>query len=204
MNKTTTFAAVAGIVLAAGILSAAGKAAPDPNEPALQAAQPADDPYEMFPIIDAYYEGEKLWFIHTDVSDEPMARRLTMMVGYNTIHSPRLGEIPLDKVGKFYAFTNGVSQEDVGPWGGGPFGYQIDIFESVPGDEAYTPLRNPHLVTWNETATPKILTSVAELLEAERNGELTIRPTNVIVSAPVVRWPTDYLGGRSKIQNQSR
>ncbi len=37
MNKTTTFAAVAGIVLAAGILSAAGNAAPDPNEPALQA-----------------------------------------------------------------------------------------------------------------------------------------------------------------------
>ena len=202
MNKTTTFAAVAGIVLAAGILSAAGKAAPDPNEPALQATQSDDDPYEMLPIIDAYYEGEKLWFIHTDVSDEPMARRLTMMVGYNTIHSPRLGEIPRDKVGKFYAFTNGVSQEGVGPWGGGPFGYQIDIFESVPGDEIYTPLRNPHLVTWNETATPKILTSVAELLEAERNGELTIRPTNVIVSAPVVRWPTDYLGGRSKIENR--
>ncbi len=35
---------------------------------------------------------------------------------------------------------------------------------------------------------------MAELLEAERNGELTIRPTNVIVSAPVVRWPTEYLG----------
>ncbi len=202
MNKTTTFAAVAGIVLAAGILSAAGKAAPDPNEPALQAAQSADDPYETLPVIDAYYEGKTLWFIHTDVSDEPMARRLTMMVGYNTIYSPRLGEIPRDKVGKFYAFTNGVSQEGVGPWGGGPFGYQIDIFESVPGDEGYTPLRNPHLVTWKETATPKILTSVAELLEAERNGELTIRPTNVIVSAPVVRWPTDYLGGRSKIENQ--
>lgn len=81
-------------------------------------------------------------------------------------------------------------------------GYQIDIFESVPGDEGYTPLSNPHLVTWNETATPRILTSLAELLEAEQNGELTIRPTNVIVNAPVVRWPTDYLGGRSKIENQ--
>ena len=39
-------------------------------------------------------------------------------------------------------------------------------------------------------------------LEAEKNGELTIRPTNVIVNAPVVRWPTDYLGGQSKIENQ--
>ena len=46
--------------------------------------------------------------------------------------------------------------------------------------------------------------SLAELLEAENNGELTIRPTNVIVNAPVVRWPTDYLSGRSKIENQRR
>ncbi|MEE8116051.1 MAG: hypothetical protein V3T28_02985, partial [Gemmatimonadales bacterium] len=102
-------------------------------------------------------------------------------------------------VGQFYVFTNGISQEGVEPWGGGPLGYQIDIFESVPGDEGYTPLRNPHLVTWNETAAPRILTSVAELLEAERNGELTVTQTNVIVNAPVVRWPTEYLGGRSRI-----
>ena len=202
MNKKTTFATVVGFVTAMGIMIPAGNVESAPEARELRVTPAQDDPYETLPIIDAYYEGEKLWFIHTDVSDEPMARRLTMMVGYNTIHSPRLGEIPLDKVGKFYAFTNGVSQEGVGPWGGGPFGYQIDIFESVPGDEAYTPLRNPHLVTWKETATPRILTSVAELLEAERNGELTIRPTNVIVSAPVVRWPTDYLGGRSKIEKR--
>ena len=58
------------------------------------------------------------------------------------------------------------------------------------------------MVTWNETAAPRILTSLEELLEAERNGELTIGPSNVIVNAPVVRWPTDYLGGRSKIESQ--
>ncbi len=103
-------------------------------------------------------------------------------------------------MGKFYVFTNGVSQGGVKPWSGGPLGYQIDIFESVPGDEDYTPLRNPHLVTWKESATPRILTSLAELLEAEENGELSISPTNVIVNAPVVRWPTDYMGGRSKIE----
>ena len=72
----------------------------------------------------------------------------------------------------------------------------------MPGDEDYTPLRTPQMVTWNESAAPRILTSLAELLEAERNGELTIGPSNVIVNAPVVRWPTDYLGGRSKIENK--
>ncbi len=150
----------------------------------------AEVPQVTIPMIDAYHEGEKLWFIHTDVSDEQMAQRLTMMVGYRTVHSSRLGEVSPDKVGKFYAFTNGVSQEGVEPWGGGPFGYQIDIFDSVPGDEGYTPLRNPQLVTWTEGVTPRILTSVAELLEAEASGELTIKPTDVIVNAPVVRRPS--------------
>ena len=202
MKKTTTFAAMAGIVIAAGVMKTAGKVAPAPEGLKFHAASAADDPYETLPVIDAYYEGEKLWFIHTDVSDEQMAQRLTKMVGHHTIHSPRLGDVPRDKVGKLYVFTNGVRQEGVAPWGGGPFGYQIDIFESVPGDDDYTPVRTPHLVTWQETATPRILTSVAELVEAESSGELTIKPTNVIVNAPVVRWPTDYLGGRSKIEKR--
>ncbi len=202
MNKTTKFAAVAGIVLALGILSAAGKVEPAPEEPAFHAVSAVPDPYETLPVIDAYYQGKTLWFIHTDVSDEQMAQRLTQMVEYHTIYSPRLADIPRENVGKFYVFTNGVSQEGLEPWGGGPLGYQIDIFESVPGDEGYTPVRTPYLVTWKETATPRILTSLAELLEAEKNGKLTIRPTNVIVNAPVVRWPTDYLGGRSRIENQ--
>ncbi len=198
MKHTTTVAAAAGIIIAVGILNSAGVATA-PENPSRRMTPSVEDPYETMPIIDAYYEGEKMWFIHTDVSDEQMARRLTMMVGYHTIHSRRLGEILRDKAGKFYVFTNGVEQEGVEPWGGGPLGYQIDIFESVPGDEGYTPLRNPHLVTWTESATPRILKSVAELLEAEQSGELTIRPTDVIVNAPVVRWPTDYLGGRSRI-----
>ncbi len=89
MNKKTTFATVVGFVAAMGIMVPAGKVEPAPEAREFRVAPAQDDPYETLPIIDAYYEGEKLWFIHTDVSDEPMARRLTMMVGYNTIHSPR-------------------------------------------------------------------------------------------------------------------
>ena len=166
--------------------------------------QAAEDEYETIPVIDAYYEGEKMWFIHTDVSDEKMAQMLTMMVGYRTIHVPRLGEISEEKVGKFYVFTNGIDQKDAKPWGGGPLGYQIDIFESVPGDEGYMPLRSPQLVTWKETATPRILKSLEELRQAEESGELTIRPSGVIVNVPVVRWPTDYLGGGSHLDEMEK
>ena len=202
MNRATTFTAVVGFVIAVGIMNFAGKVESAPKEWEFQVTLALEDPYKTLPVIDAYYAGEKLWFIHTDVSDEQMAQRLTNMVGFHTVYSPRLRDIPRGNVGKFYVFTNGISQEGVEPWGGGPLGYHIDIFESVPGDAGYTPLRNPHLVTWTEPATPRILMSVAELLEAERNGELVIKPTNVIVNAPVVRWPTDYLSGRSKIEKQ--
>ncbi len=73
MNKTTSFATVAGITIAA--LSGC---TPAPDNPEQRAT--AGDPYETVPVIDAYYEGGKVWFIHTDVSDEQMARRLTQMV----------------------------------------------------------------------------------------------------------------------------
>lgn len=158
----------------------------------VQAQQPTeDDPYVRIPAIDAYYNGKKVWFLHTDVSSQAMAEGLTQMVSYPSHHAPRLGSVPVEHAGEIYVFTNGVSQEGVKPWGGGPFHYQIDIIESVPDDEGYTPLRNPHLVTWAEGAEPRILKSVAELREAERNGELTIERTDVIVNAPVVAWPRE-------------
>ena len=70
---------------------------------------------------------------------------------------------------------------------GGPFGNQIDVFDSIPGNPEYTSIRHPYMVTWSDTATPHILTSVAEIKEAEVAGELTIMKTNVVVNVPIVR-----------------
>ncbi len=68
MNKRTTFAAVAGIVLAAGILSAAGKVEPAPDELKSHAVSAVDNPYETLPVIDAYYEGKTLRDFQTRAS----------------------------------------------------------------------------------------------------------------------------------------
>lgn len=161
----------------------------------------AEHPYAQTPVINAYYNGESVWFMHTDVSDEQMAKRLTKMTGFNTIFSPQLRAIPPSVAGAIYVFTNGISQAGAKPWGGGPFGYQIDIMSAIPGDSAYTPILNPHLVTWKDAATPRVLTSVDELTQAQRNGELTITETPVIVNAPVIKWPSPYLNGQSKVGN---
>lgn len=151
-------------------------------------------PVVEIPVIDAYYEDEKVWFIHTSASTGPMAERLTEMINYPTLHTPHVDEAANhDEVAPIYVFKNGVDRSDADPWGGGPFGYQIDILGSVPDDPEYTPLRRPHVVMWKDDATPRILTSVDDLLAAEDAGELTITPTpeKVVVTAPVVSWPGD-------------
>lgn len=119
-----------------------------------------------------------------------MAKRLEEMIDYTVLHVPTLDDIAdADDLANIYVFKNGVDRSGVEPWGGGPFGYQIDILDSVPGDAAYTPLRNPHVVRWHEDADPEILRSVDGLMEAKRDGRLSIRRTDVIVNAPVVKWP---------------
>lgn len=44
--------------------------------------------YEKIPVIDAYYQGQKVWFNHTDVTSKEMAERLTNMVNYPTNFAP--------------------------------------------------------------------------------------------------------------------
>lgn len=194
-NKIITIAIIAFLV-GAGIMyfaiSPSDTGAPV-QAPSLQSL--TDNPQLPMPVINAYYNGQEIWFIHTEVSDAQMAERLSNMVGGSnmmgtmaTMHVPRLSEARKETTGKLYVFTNGVTQKGVKPWGGGPFGYQIDVFDSIPGQSMYTPIRNPYIVTWNESATSRILKSVDEILAAEVNNEITITQSDVIVNAPIVQW----------------
>jgi hypothetical protein len=200
MNNKIITTAIIALLIGASITYVAVK----PSDTELPVKTPSqsltDDPQLSMPVIDAYYAGQEIWFIHTEVSDAQMAERLSSMVGGNnmmgmmaTMHVPRLADIPRETAGKLYVFTNGVNQEGAKPWGGGPFGYQIDVFDSVPGQEKYTPLRNPYLVAWNDNASPRILKSVDEILTAESNGELTITQSEVIVNAPIVQWQDNMM-----------
>lgn len=163
-----------------------------------------DDPRIEIPVIDAYHNGENVWFIPTSASTEKMAGRLTGMIGYPTLHAPKLDKIvDLDALEAIYVFQNGIDRSDAEPWGGGPFGFQIDILDSVPDDQAYTPLRRPHVVTWAEDADARVLRSVGELMAARDAGELEISPTDVVVTAPVVSWPGDPFGDASETNENS-
>ena len=138
------------------------------------------------PMIDGYYNGERVFFVHTEVSDKAMAEMMTWMINFPTLHTSELKNIPEDDMSKVYVFTNGIAGSE--PYGGGPFMSQIDVFDSIPGQTGYSQFRVPHLVTWNDDSTPRVLTSIEEILEAESNGELTIQKTDNVVNAPMIVW----------------
>lgn len=149
------------------------------------------------PMIDGYYNGERVFFVHTEVSDKAMAEMMTWMINFPTLHTSELKNIPEDDMSKVYVFTNGIAGSE--PYGGGPFMFQIDVFDSIPGQMGYSQFRVPHLVTWNDDSTPRVLTSIEEILEAESNGELTIQKTDNVVNAPMIVWKSGGMEQRASM-----
>ena len=153
----------------------------------------------IMPMIDGYYNRDKVYFVHTEVSDSVMAEMMTRMINFPTLHVPELKNIPEEQMAKIYVFTNGIPGSE--PYGGGPFMFQIDVFDSIPGQAEYSQFRVPHLVTWNENAKPRVLTSESDILKAETNGELTIEKTVNVVNVPMVTW--EMQGGYGKTMGKT-
>lgn len=136
----------------------------------------------LAPLVKGYYSGGDLYFIHTEASDSAVANMLTEMMGPKVVHMPRLTHTPDTLLADIYVFKNGIE-------GHGPFGFQPDIFGSVPDDPDYSPLRSIHLVRWKENAEPRELKTVEALKQAQVNGELTIEEPGIVVNMPVLVWP---------------
>lgn len=133
------------------------------------------------PAGKAYAEGAEIYFVHTEASDAGVAETLTNMMESPVVHVPSLANVPDEALANVYVFTNGVE-------GSGPFGFQADVFDNPPGTQGYTPLRRLNVITWAEGATARELKSVAEVMQAEANGELTIEQPGVVINMPFVVW----------------
>ena len=176
------------IVVLLGVLWStvrAQDATPEPTEEAMtgmtmemNTGYSVDD---LAPMAMAYYTGEMVYFIHPEASDAGVAEVLTKMMGPDVLTVPSLAKIPAELLGNAYVFTNGVE-------GMGPLGFQPDVFDSIPGDEAYTPLRAINLVTWQEGKEPRELKSVAEIQSAADSGELIVEKPGVVVNMPILVW----------------
>ncbi len=137
---------------------------------------------DLAPPVKGLYRGKDVLFIHTEASDRQVAEMLTMMMGPKVLLVPTLAKIPQDLLGDVFVFISGVKD-------GGPFGFQPDVFSSVPGDPRYTPLRAVTLVAWRDRVQARTLGSVEEIQEAARKGEVTLKLPGVVVNMPILVWP---------------
>lgn len=161
---------------------------PEPAPGGRNLTQPAET--TAIPSVIGYFAGEEVRFTHTEVSDLRIARHLTSKIGSPAIYVPALADVPESALADVYIFANGVAPVET-PLG--PLGYQGDIFDSVPGDAGYSPLRKVLRVSWVEGAKARLLRSTEEVESALAAGEIVVERPGIVVNMPFVSWPG---GGR--------
>ena len=138
------------------------------------------------PISKGYIDGNIAYFIATDASDKHAVSSITNNTGFPVNYAPLLNNISESIRGQGYVFLNGVQGE-------APGGFQLPVANAVPGDKDYSPLWQTNFVKWNDNATARELKSVEEIIAAQKNGELTITETNIIINSPAIKWQDSSL-----------
>lgn len=132
------------------------------------------------PISKGYIDGNIAYFVATDASEKKAASSITNNTGFPVNYAPILNNTPESIRGQGYVFLNGVEGE-------APGGVQLPVANAIPGDEDYSPIWETNFVKWYDNATARELKSVEEIMTAQKNGELTITETNIIVNSPAVK-----------------
>ena len=132
----------------------------------------------VLPLNWAWFNGAKVEYVTTDVSDAAMA----VALGVNYV--PRLKDAiggPGQKslVERVYMF---------------PAGTQINVFQSAPqptgghnADAGYSPLWRVVSVQWRKPEARRELTSEEAILRAADLGEVELDVTQVVVNCPITR-----------------
>lgn len=136
----------------------------------------------VVPPVDAYLDGERILFIHTEASDPSVAALLTGMKGSPVVVVPSLAKASKEMLTPVYVFKNGVAGE-------GPFKFQPDVFDGGPGAKGYSPLRELNLVTWKDGRKARELRRADEVVQAAASGEITIDKPGVVINMPLLTWP---------------
>jgi hypothetical protein len=132
------------------------------------------------PLSKGYVNGKIAYFIATDASDSQIAASITNTTGFKVNYAPNLASTPESALQPGYVFVNGIKTTE------SPVGFQLGVSSALPGEKGYSPLSQLNYVKWNANATPRILKSAAEILDAQKNGELSIAKTNIVINSPAV------------------
>lgn len=128
--------------------------------------------FAKFRLHKGAFEGNDVFFIRTDASDESFA------TAEKLVFVPKLAPLTGDGLaGQIYLFDSSADQ--------------AAVFSSEPGRDAYTPAWRVNKVAWK--GSPRKLGSVSEVTQAQSKGELTIDQTGVILNAAMVKWSSGEL-----------
>ena len=142
------------------------------------------------PLTRGYVNGFEVYYISTEASDKGLADHLTNFTHSRVSYTPALRNAPPQSLGNIYVFANGIK-------GPGPLGFQANVADSQPGDPGYSPLWRINNVEWKQGVSPREIKSEDDILSAQKNGELTVTPSNTVVNCPFVQWH----GGSLKERN---
>lgn len=136
----------------------------------------------VIPMHMGHYDGEPVYYIVTDSSDQTHADTVTEMQGWRVELAPPLAQTPDSALSPVYFFTNGVE-------GDGVHGYQNQVFSSVPGQEGYSALTSHVHVTWSDGDEARELTSEAQIMQAVDDGAVILTDLPVVMNMPQIVWP---------------
>jgi hypothetical protein len=140
----------------------------------------SNPPPISIPLSKGYVNGKIAYFIATDASDSQIAASITNTTGFKVNYAPSLASTPESALQPGYVFVNGIKASE------SPVGFQLGVSSALPGEKGYSPLSQLNYVKWNANATPRILKSAAEILDAQKNGELSIAKTSIVINSPAV------------------
>lgn len=132
-----------------------------------------------FPIDKGYANGKLSYFISTDASEKMIVSSIANTTNHTVNYAPTLSQSSESSRQQGYVFTNGIKAN-------GTFNYQLPVASATAGDQGYSPLFQINYVKWNNESKARILKSVAEIMNAQANGEISIVKSNIVINSPSV------------------
>ena len=130
------------------------------------------------PLSQGFVDGKIAYFIATDASSKEIVPSVSSTSNFKVNYAPSLADTPQSSRQQAYVFINGVKGEES----------QMTVASALPGDAGYSPLFELNFVKWDANAANniRVLKSVDEIMVAEKNGELTITKSNIVINNPII------------------
>jgi hypothetical protein len=121
------------------------------------------------PAFKGFYDGRKLTFLSTDVSDAAEARM--MHVNF----APLLKKVPDKALADLYIVQG---RHAIG---------QLPVFSAEPGEKSYSPLWDEVYLRWKAGVVPLLLTKDDQIEDLIKKGDLIKHEPHVILNCPIVK-----------------